>query len=436
MKETLVKHLFGGVQWAVFLMASSLATPIAIAAVFGMDPTETMLFIQRTIFVLGLACLVQAFIGHRMPINEGPAGLWWGIFMIYAGLVGVMYPSMEATFQALQSGLMYSGLLFVVFAFTGIVTKMKKFFTPTVTFTYLMLLVLQLSGTFIKGMFGTTTPNTTMDGIVLLGSIVVIFITFYFMSHKLGWVSRYSVVLAIVVGWLLFIVLGKAEPLSFDNQAILTLPNILVYGPPIWDSGMFVTAFFLTILLIANMMASIKVMEYLFKHTFAIEKPTREKAGSIASGINQLISGLFSAIGPVPISAAAGFVSATRLTSIIPFIIGGAIVVIVSLFPALMAVLSALPPPVAYAVTFSIFTKMFELAFYELLTEKNQQQAFKVSAIGIMSGIGIMFVPPESLRELPSIFIALLSNGLITGTLIAIIIEQSILWRKRKANKS
>lgn len=66
-----MKTVVGGVQWAVFLIASSIAAPIAIAHVFGMDTVETALFIQRTMFVLGIACLIQVLIGHRLPINEG-----------------------------------------------------------------------------------------------------------------------------------------------------------------------------------------------------------------------------------------------------------------------------------------------------------------------------------------------------------------------------
>lgn len=427
-----MKHLLGGLQWAVFLMASSIATPIAIAAGFGMDQLETMLFVQRTMFVLGVACLVQAFIGHRLPINEGPAGLWWGIFMIYASFVGVIYPSKEATMQSLQSGLLYSGLLFLLFAYTGLIDKMKNWFTPTVTFTYLMLLVLQLSGTFLKAMTGTTEAGAHFDGATLFLSIVVIIITFYFMHHRLEWMSRYSIVLAIITGWLLFIVFQKANPISFSLDTFISFPNVLVYGPPLWDSGMFMTALFLTVLLITNMIASIRVMDALFKRAFSIKKETREKEGAIASGINQLIAGFFSAIGPVPISAAAGFVSATRLVSLRPFIIGSVFVIIVSFFPLLMSLLAALPAPVANAVTFAIFTRLFILALQELLRETNQQRAFFVAALGLMSGVGIMFLPVESLGQLSGAFVSFFSNGLIAGTCIAIAVEQWLLHKNKK----
>ncbi|WHT47290.1 purine/pyrimidine permease [Sporosarcina thermotolerans] len=145
--------------------------------------------------------------------------------------------------------------------------------------------------------------------------------------------------------------------------------------------------------------------------------------------MNHLFAGLFSAIGPVPISGAAGFVGATRIASIKPFIVGSIIVIVITIFPAIMSVFAALPAPVAYAVTFAIFTKMVEMAFRELSVEPNQERGYKVAAVGLMIGVGIMFIPQESMSDLPNAISAVLSNGLITGTVIAILIEQFYLWR-------
>ncbi|MDN7243186.1 purine/pyrimidine permease [Planococcus sp. N028] len=427
-----MKNLFGGVQWAVFLLASSIAAPIAIASVFGMDGGDTTLFVQRTIFVLGIACLVQALIGHKMPINEGPAGLWWGIFIVYAGLIGIMYPTMDASLQVLQSGLIYSGLLFIVFAYTGLVDKMKSWFTPTITFIYLLLLVLQLSESILKGLLGIVTDGDPIDGIVVLGAVLVVLITFFLMSHKTAWVNRYSVLLAISAGWIIFLLIDKAPAVAFGEGAVFSLPQMFVFGPMIWDSGMFVTALFLTVLLIANMMASVRVMETVLKNEFSIVKEDRIKQASVASGLNQVLAGMFSSIGPVPISGAAGFVSATKTPSLKPFMIGGVLVIVISLFPDIMALLAALPAPVAYAVIFAIFTKMVEMAFNELTEAEDQQRAYKVSAFGLMIGVGLMFVPPESMVNLPSVLAATLSNGLIVGTMAAIAIEQVLIWKSAK----
>lgn len=425
-----MKQLAGGIQWAVFLMASSIAAPIAIAHVFGMDSGDTALFLQRTIFVLGAACLLQAFLGHKLPINEGPAGLWWGIFVVYAGMVGVFYSTPHDALQALQSGMLYSGILFIILAAAGVITKMKKLFTPAITFTYLMLLILQLSGTFVKGMVGVETAEDVIDLRVAAGSLLVLILTFSAMGSKKVWISKYAVLLSIVVGWAVFALIGRAPSVENVTGKLIELPKIFVYGPPVWDGGVAVTAVFITLLLIANMLASIRVMENLLKQKFSMQVEDRVRQGSFVSGINHLLSGVFSAIGPVPISGAAGFVGTTGVASILPFIVGSALIVVITFIPAIMAVFAALPAPVAYAVTFAIFTKMVTMAFTELDEDEEKDRARKAVAIGLMTGVGIMFVPSASFAQMPAVLASVLSNGLITGTIVAIIIEQLSLRKK------
>ncbi|MDW0110234.1 purine/pyrimidine permease [Sporosarcina aquimarina] len=427
-----MKQLAGGIQWAVFLMASSIAAPIAIAHVFGMDSGDTALFLQRTIFVLGIACLLQAFIGHRLPINEGPAGLWWGIFVVYAGMVGVFYSTPHDALQALQSGMLYSGVLFLILAAAGVITKMKKLFTPAITFTYLMLLILQLSGTFLKGMTGVENEGDLIDLKIVLGSFLVLLITFLAMGNKREWVSKYAVLLSILIGWGIFVLLDRAPDVDIVSKHLIELPKVFVYGLPVWDGGVFVTAIFITLLLIANMLASIRVMENLLKQKFSMEVVDRTRQGSFISGINHLLSGVFSAIGPVPISGAAGFVGTTGMASIIPFIVGSGLIVVITFFPAIMAVFAALPAPVAYAVTFAIFTKMVSMAFSELDEDAEKERARKAVAIGLMTGVGNMFIPSESFAELPAVLASVLSNGLITGTIVAIIVEQLSIYQTRR----
>lgn len=427
-----MKQLAGGLQWAIFLIASSIAAPIAIAHIFGMDPNDTSLFVQRTMLVLGLAGLLQVLFGHRLPINEGPAGLWWGIFVVYAGMVGVFYPTSVDTLQALQSGMLYSGVLFILCAATGLVGKMKRLFTPAITFTYLMLLILQLSGTFLKGMLAIETGDDRLDLVTMGASLVVLLLTFVAMGNKRSWISKYAVLLSILIGWGIFLIIGKAPSLAIGSKPVLQLPSLFVFGPPVWDGGVFVTALFITLLLIANLLASVRVMEQLYKHSFDLHPPDRVRQGAFISGINHLLAGLFSAIGPVPISGAAGFVGTTRMTTRTPFIVGSALVVLITFFPRIMSGFAALPAPVAYAVTFAIFTKMVSMAFEELDTEPEKARARKAIAFGLMTGVGIMFVPTESFSDLPAILAATLSNGLIIGTIIAICIEQVMIQRSKR----
>lgn len=424
----MMKIAAGSVQWAVFLIASSIAAPVAIAALFHLDASSTADFIQRTMLVLGIAGILQSLFGHKLPINEGPAGLWWGVFTIYAGFSGILYADSYSTLQVLQSGMLYAGLLFILFAASGLMNRMKSLFTPTITFIYLLLLVLQLSGTFVKGMMGLN-EDGRVDTIVIFGSLLTLGFTFWINGHRNPLLRRYSVLIAIGAGWLLFGLLGKTRLPASKDAAFFALPDLFAFGPPIWDGGMVITAFFITLLLVANMMASIRVMEGTLQRDFGEHVPNRIRQAGLFAGINHFIAGILSAVGPVPISGAAGFVSATKMRSVWPFAAGCLLIVALTFFPGVMLMLSSLPAPVAYAVTFVIFTGMVRMAFYELNSTSDLEHSLKVAAVGLMTGVGFMFLPPDSVSDLPAAIAATLSNGLVTGTVVALVYEQWLLWR-------
>ncbi|KPL60063.1 purine/pyrimidine permease [Rossellomorea vietnamensis] len=423
--------LLAAFQWVAFMVAGSIAAPIAIADLFQLSPADTAGFIQRTIFVLGVASLIQALFGHKLPINEGPAGLWWGVFAIYAGFSGTLYSSHEEVLSVLQGGMIVSGVIFFILSSTGLLKKLSSLFTPTITFIYLMLLILQLSGSFIKGMFGIQHEGQSMEPLVLLGSILTILAALYFSSHKVKWIQQYSIILALLAGWLIFIIMGLSESTSVSNSWF-SLPHVFVFGAPVFDTGVIVTSIFITFLLTTNMIASIRVMEEVMR---AKGEPTYERytKSGFASGLNQLFGGVFSAIGSVPISGSAGFVAATGMYSIIPFIIGSVIIMIISLIPKIMNLFASLPAPVGYAVTTVIFIKMVGLALSEYRKEEDVERIHFVAGISLIVGVGAMFVPAAAFKDMPVVVASILNNGLILGTITAIIVEQYII--KKTSNQ-
>ncbi|WP_249652104.1 purine/pyrimidine permease, partial [Lysinibacillus sp. D4A1_S13] len=137
-----------------------LIVPITTTTSYGLDGPEAIAFVQRTLFVPGFAGLLQAIFGHKLPIQEGPAGLWWGIFSLYASLGVVLFGSSNETLKVLQYAFLVSGIICIILSVFGLIDKLVRYFTPTVIGTYLFLLVAQLSGAFLKGMFGLDGQHT------------------------------------------------------------------------------------------------------------------------------------------------------------------------------------------------------------------------------------------------------------------------------------
>lgn len=429
-----MKNVVLGLQWMLFIIAAAIAVPISISDLFMLDQQQTLILMQNTIFVLGIAGAIQGFFGHKMPISESPAGLWWSVLTIYSGYIGVSYATNVEILQVFSAGMMFSGILFIVFSVTGLIEKISKLFTSTVTFIYLVLLSLQLSGTFIKGITGVTLKSQEIDVVVAVLSVVVIVITFYLGSVKIPWVKQFSVIISIAIGWILFAIFGKADPVLATNK-IINLPKPLGFGMPKADLGMGTTAFFITFLLIMNMLASINIMSNIVGRDEKDSAKDYRKTGLI-SGINQILGGGFNTVGTVPVSSSAGFVAQIGEKSIKPFILGCIFVSLVSLFPKFMNLMAALPTAIGYSVTFVLFSKMIAMALFELKKVIDEDSSYIIIGVSLLVGVGVLFLPPSAMKNIPSIISSFIGNGLIIGSLLGIVLEQIFSFRKKKNLKN
>ena len=148
------RTLIYAVQWLGFTVANTAVLPIVVGSALGLDQAGIASLAQRTFFFQALATLLQVCFGHRLPIIEGPAGMWWGVFITLAAMAPGLGKPLSLLRTDLEFGVMAAGLILVAVGLTGLIGKALKLFTPAVTGSVLVLLGLQLSGTFVRGMLG------------------------------------------------------------------------------------------------------------------------------------------------------------------------------------------------------------------------------------------------------------------------------------------
>ena len=428
-----MKNFMLGLQWMLFIIAASIAVPISVSDLYMLNPQETLILMQNTLFILGIAGCIQGFFGHKMPISESPAGLWWSVLSIYSGMIAAGYATNIEVLQIFSGGMILSGILFIILSVTGLMDKISVFFSPVITIIYLLLLTLQLSGTFIKGIIGINAQNQVIEPVTAVLSIGVIILTFCLGSSKNKRIRQFSILLSIGAGWLIFMMFNKTGKIIFTDK-IINFPRPLAFGMPKFDPGMASTAFFITFLLIMNMLASISIMGSITgdNEEKLVEK---YKKSGLVSGINQILGGTFNTVGTVPVSSSAGFVAQIGEKSMVPYLAGCILVSIVSLFPKFINIMASLPAAIGYSVTFVLFSKMISMALFELKKVIDEENSYTIIGISILAGVGISFLPQSALNGLPSIISAFAGNGLITGSLLGVILEQIFLLKKRRAGK-
>src|SRR5699024_4785245 len=70
-----------GLQWLFFIFTNIVVIPITVGTAFGLPSEKVVSLLQLSFMLTGLACMVQALLGHQRALLEGQSGLWWGVIL-------------------------------------------------------------------------------------------------------------------------------------------------------------------------------------------------------------------------------------------------------------------------------------------------------------------------------------------------------------------
>lgn len=423
----------GAVQWFAFILANSLAFPIIIGEAFDLSAAEVASMMQRTFFVVGIGSLLSLWLGHRFPILDGPAGVWISVFVVTAEIALKAGQAADTTLQLLEGAMLLSGLVLVLLSVFGLMKYILKLFTPLVTGISLMILGIQLSGTLINGMIGSGDVSTAASKWNIVLAFFVFVLVLALSTWGEGWLKSYAVLIGIVIGWAAFVLLNGTDT-DFRIDSIVTVPQPFAWGIPRLDPGMAVTAMIVCIVLICNVIATVTAMIQVFGERegnfdgFSVKNRGNVTRTTLMNGISNMLSGVFSTVGAVPISVSASFVKMTGQYRKKPFMIACIAIVAVSCLPFIYAVLSTLPGQIAYAVLLPTFTQLIGIGMKTVLKIPFDQRRLTIFSIALSLGAGVMFLPEDLMAELPTIMQYIIGNGLMVGTLITLVLEQ--VWRE------
>ena len=215
---------------------------------------------QRTFLVVGVSSLLSGWLGHRLPIPDGPAGIWLGVFVLMGQMaVAQGIDKTGGSLQLLEGAMLLTGVFLIVVGLAGWMNKLLKLFTPLVNGVYLTILGFQLSGMFLKGMIGVRDTSTKIQpGIVIISFAIFILVLALSVWGK-GWLKSYAVLIGMVVGSIAFVLVNGSQPIP-KTSSIISLPDVFAWGIPKLDAGMFVSSIMVAFVLISSIIASVAAM--------------------------------------------------------------------------------------------------------------------------------------------------------------------------------
>lgn len=423
-RTAMTTDFFAGLQWLFFMFANTVVIPLTIGEAFDLSSMEVASALQRSFIFTGAACMLQVLFGHKYPLMEGHSGIWWGAILSLAASASSAGMTTAEEGGGLAVGIIMSGVLTAVLGALGMGEVLKKLFKPVVMSTVLFLLASQLITIFAKGMLGLSTGDQIDLPTAGLSFVIILLVTWITIKGPAS-MRNFAILIGMVFGWMVYVLLFPAA--SDEISQSTQLVNLFPWGKPSFSLGLIMMAIVTGLVNTSNTMASIKGIEPLIDKTTAKKQ---YKSSFVVTGLSSVVAGLFGLVPYGPYISSLGFLQSTQIYRRLPLIIGSSLFILLGLVPSLGRFFSNMPVSVGNAVLFVAYLQLFSGALTNLngiiFTSKT---IYRISA-PVLLGIAIMNIPSETFSSLPILIRPLLSNGLLVGIILAIILENVVNWSK------
>ncbi|GMA51696.1 permease [Alicyclobacillus contaminans] len=424
MQRALWVQTIAGVQWLGFMFANTVVIPLSVGSAFHQPPEMVAGAMSRSFVVTGIACLVQWLIGHRLPLMEGQSGMWWSVILGLAQLGVASGVPLPVVGGSLSVGIVLGGLLVVIFGVLGLHRWLNRWFSPVVMATLLFLLSSQLISIFFRGMLGMTASGRLIIPVALLSLTVVVLVSALTIAGR-GLINHFAILIGLAGGWLAYqLLFGASQRLVVPRWT--DIAQGFAWGPAHWQLSMVLTCATTALLNTTNTIATLRAAEPVFQTRI---RDVQYRRSLLLSGLFTAVSGPLALVPYAPYTSSIGFLRTTRLLDGTPFAIGAALFTMLGAIPTLSGFFATLPESVGSAVLFVAYLQLFGAALNNLQGIAFDFRTIFRIALPTLLGLAIQNTPSEAFATLPSLLQPLLSNGMLVGIIVSVLLER-LPWRR------
>lgn len=421
------ENLMYGFQQIVLFVASAVVMPVVVGYALGLSQAEVAAMLQRTFVLCGVMTLLQLRWGHRFPIQDGPAGLWSGLFLLMVSSAPALGISLGVLRTNLEMGMLLAGVMVMALSASGLICLMAKLFTPIINGLLILLMVLQISSSIVKGILGVSDSSRQIDGTSFLVAVFTMIVILLINLFTKGFIRSIATFIGMVAGWILAAVLGVTDKVDFFQNGLITLPKLFAWGKPTFDGGITLTCLISAFVLISMVFASINGMGAMAGEEITEKKMQR---AIFFHGMAAFMTGGFSSIAFMPYVSSIGVVEMTGVASRRPMYLAAGGMIFMGLIAPFGALFATIPACVGNGALIIIFALCIGQALREFNKVQFESRENLIVGLSIIIGCGIMFLPAGTFSAMPAVAACLLSNGLIVGMTAAFLLEHVVMRKK------
>ncbi|MBH8599206.1 nucleobase:cation symporter-2 family protein [Thermoactinomyces sp. CICC 10523] len=415
------KTLFLGFQHVLAMYAGAVVVPLIVGSSLGMNQQDLAYLISIDLFTCGIASLLQVaggrFLGVKLPIILGCTFTAVPPMVTIGKLEGL---------PAIYGSIIASGI--IVMIVSQIFSKIVKWFPPVVigsVVTTIGVSLIPVAMNNVAGGQGSQSFGKIENlGLAALTLAIVILLNRFFK----GYIRSISVLIAMIIGTAVAWGLGIVDFTSVSKEKWFQLVEPFHFGLPQFHLSSILT---MTLVAIVSMIESLGVFMALAD---LCEKKLSDydvKKGFLAEGLAYVIGGMFNSFPYTSFSQNVGLVALSKIKSRSVIVSAGLILMVLGLLPKIAAITTVVPNAVLGGAMVPMFGMVITSGIRILSTvDFKQNENLLIVACSIGIGLGISVVPAV-FKEIPESIRVIVDNGIVIGSLTAIILNL-ILNRKKE----
>jgi NCS2 family nucleobase:cation symporter-2 len=403
-----------GLQHVLAMFVGNVTPIIIISNTLKLPVEQKAFLIQCAMFVAGIVSLIQCYpigpVGARLPIIMGTSFGFLPVCLAIAakyGLPGVL------------GAALVGGIAQVILGF--FLKYIRKFFPPLVTGIVLISIGLSLVATGMKYFAGGAgAPDFGSLKNLMLGSIVLLIVLGVKHFTK-GLVSQSSILIALIIGYIIAIPLGKVNFASVGAASWVAFPIPFKYG----------IEFHLDAIISMLVMFVISTVETVGNTCGIVAggvggrtATDKEVSGAvIADGLGSSFAALFNVLPNTSYGQNVGIISMTKIVNRFSVATGAVFLLIAGLFPKVGAVIAVMPSSVLGGAAIVMFSMMVVSGINQVTEQPLKGRNSTILAVAIGLGVGFSLVPDASKNFWPLVKMLFEGSGVAVATIVAIILN-------------
>lgn len=405
-----------GIQLAVLCIAGVVLTPALVVQAAGGPISYVSWAVFGAVLVSGITTVIQAVrvgrIGAGYVLAMGTSGAFIAVCVSAIAQGG---PAMLATLIVISS--------IFQFLLAWRLSLFRRILTPAVAGTVIMLIPVTVMP-LVFGMLTQVPSGAPSLSAPVSATVTALAICLIALKAK-GILRLWAPVIGIVAGSVVASYYGIYDFQSIKDASWIGLPQLqwpgfdLNFGPVFW--GLLPAFIFVTLVgAIETVGDGVAIQRVSWRKPRAIDFRAVQGAVS-ADGLGNLLSGL---MGTVPNTTYSTSVSVTALTGVGARGVGvalGVTFVLVAFIPKMLAVVLAIPGPVAAAYITVLLALLFVVGMRVVIQDGTDHRKALIVGIAFWVGVGFQngLIFPEQIRGFAG---GILENGMTAGGLTAILL--------------